>query len=202
MPYQELKMYQTGTYAVGNRLLETDQRTVQSRTDRSNSLTSGHRACQGCGEALGARYVLDAAMRATRGELIAANATGCLEVFSTPFPESSWQLPWIHSLFGNTAAVATGIAAAMRVKGRHDVRVVHADEVREVGVHALAAHADEAERDALRRCVGAEDTRRDDGWKRHCGCSRSGEFKEGSARVHVVGGSCHGLSGWRSSPNR
>ena len=35
--------------------------------ERSNTLTSGHRACQGCGEALGARYVLDAAMRATGG---------------------------------------------------------------------------------------------------------------------------------------
>ena len=34
--------------------------------DRSNSLTSGHRACQGCGEALGARYAIDAAMRATQ----------------------------------------------------------------------------------------------------------------------------------------
>jgi pyruvate ferredoxin oxidoreductase beta subunit len=124
MPYKELKMYQTGTYAVGNRLLDTDERTVQSRTDRSNSLTSGHRACQGCGEALGARYVLDAAMRASRGELIAANATGCLEVFSTPFPESSWQLPWIHSLFGNAPAVATGVAAALKAKGRDDIRVI------------------------------------------------------------------------------
>ena len=63
-------------------------------------------------------------MQATNGQLIAANATGCLEVFSTPYPETSWQMPWIHSLFGNTAAVATGIAAAMRVKGRNDVRVV------------------------------------------------------------------------------
>ncbi|HEX2416259.1 MAG TPA: thiamine pyrophosphate-dependent enzyme [Thermoleophilaceae bacterium] len=63
-------------------------------------------------------------MRATEGKLIAANATGCLEVFSTPFPESSWQLPWIHSLFGNAPAVATGIAAALKVKGRTDIRVV------------------------------------------------------------------------------
>ena len=92
--------------------------------ERSNTLTSGHRACQGCGEALGARYTLDAAMRATGGKLIAANATGCLEVFSTPFPESSWQLPWIHSLFGNAPAVAAGVAAALKVKGREDVRVV------------------------------------------------------------------------------
>ena len=40
------------------------------------------------------------------------------------FPESSWQLPWIHSLFGNAPAVATGVAAALKVKGRDDVRVV------------------------------------------------------------------------------
>jgi pyruvate ferredoxin oxidoreductase beta subunit len=124
MPYQEVKLYQAGTFVVGNRLLDPDQRSVQARTERSNTLTSGHRACQGCGEALGARYALDAAMRATGGRLIAANATGCLEVFSTPFPESSWQLPWIHSLFGNAPAVATGVAAALKAKGRTDVRVV------------------------------------------------------------------------------
>ena len=119
-----VKFYQTGTFTVGNRLLSPDQRSVQSSEERSNSLNSGHRACQGCGEALGARYAIDTAMEATGGQLIAANATGCLEVFSTPYPETSWQIPWIHSLFGNTAAVATGIAAAMRVKGRADVRVV------------------------------------------------------------------------------
>jgi pyruvate ferredoxin oxidoreductase beta subunit len=124
MAEQRVKLYQAGTFVVGNRLLEPDERTVQARMDRSNSLTSGHRACQGCGEALGARYALDAAMRATDGKLIAANATGCLEVFSTPFPESSWQLPWIHSLFGNAPAVASGVAAALRAKGREDVRVI------------------------------------------------------------------------------
>ena len=124
MAFQQIKLYQTGTIVAGNRLLDPDQRSVQARMGRSNSLTSGHRACQGCGEALGARYVLDAAMRATGDKLIAANATGCLEVFSTPFPESSWQLPWMHSLFGNAPAVATGIAAALRAKGREDIRVV------------------------------------------------------------------------------
>jgi pyruvate ferredoxin oxidoreductase beta subunit len=121
---QRVKFYQVGSSVVGNRLLGPEQRTVQARMDRSNSLTSGHRACQGCGEALGARYALDAAMRATGGKLIAANATGCLEVFSTPFPESSWQLPWIHSLFGNAPAVACGVAAALKAKGREDVRVI------------------------------------------------------------------------------
>jgi pyruvate ferredoxin oxidoreductase beta subunit len=121
---QRVKFYQTGTHTVGNRLLDKSQRTVQASMDRSNAITSGHRACQGCGEALGARYALDAAMRAAQGKLIAVNATGCLEVFTTPYPETSWQVPWLHSLFGNAPAVATGVAAAQRVRGRADVRVV------------------------------------------------------------------------------
>jgi len=124
MDTQPIKFYQTGTFTVGNRLLGEDQRAVQANMQRTNSLNSGHRACQGCGEALGARYALDSAMRATNGQMVAVNATGCLEVFSTPFPETSWRIPWIHSLFGNAPAVATGVAAAMRVKGRPDVRVV------------------------------------------------------------------------------
>jgi len=119
-----VKFYQTGSFAAGNRLLAEDLRSVQSDPARTNSLNCGHRACQGCGEALGARYALDAAMRAAGRQLIAVNATGCLEVFSTPYPETSWQIAWIHSLFGNAPAVATGIAAAMRAKGRTDVRVV------------------------------------------------------------------------------
>jgi len=125
---QPVKFYQTGTFTVGNRLLAPEQRSVQASTERANALNSGHRACQGCGEALGARYAVDAALRASGGKLIAANATGCLEVFSTPYPETSWQLPWIHSLFGNAAAVGTGIAAALKVKalkgGRSGVRVI------------------------------------------------------------------------------
>ena len=124
MAHRPVKFFQVGSFAAGNRLLDEDDRSVQADRARSNALTKGHRACQGCGEALGARYVLDAAMRATSGKLIAANATGCLEVFSTPYPESSWQLPWIHSLFGNAPAVATGIAAALRAKGRTDIRVI------------------------------------------------------------------------------
>ena len=124
MPVKPVKFYQTGSFAVGNRLLPVVDRAAQADPDRANSLTCGHRACQGCGEALGARYVIDAAMRATGRRMVAVNATGCLEVFSTPYPETSWQLPWIHSLFGNAPAVATGVAAAMRVKGREDIRVV------------------------------------------------------------------------------
>jgi pyruvate ferredoxin oxidoreductase beta subunit len=124
MPAQAVKFYQVGSRAVGNRLLDEQLRTEQSSSTRRNALNSGHRACQGCGEALGARYVLDAAVRATGGRLVAVNATGCLEVFSTPYPESSWQVPWVHSLFANAASVASGVAAALAAQERNEIRVL------------------------------------------------------------------------------
>ena len=77
MSFQPVKFYQTGTLTVGNRLLAPEERSVQANMERTNSLNSGHRGCQGCGEALGARYAIDAAMHATNNQLIAANATGC-----------------------------------------------------------------------------------------------------------------------------
>ena len=128
MEESRIHFYQTGTFTVGNRLLDEKLKTLQSSTKRFNSLESGHRACQGCGEALGARYALDTAMEETDGRIAVTNATGCLEVFSTPYPESAWRMPWLHSLFGNAAAVATGMAAAYRVRAKKDgkppVRVI------------------------------------------------------------------------------
>lgn len=111
-------------YTAGNRLSDPSERTVQADMKRPNTLVCGHRACQGCGEALGARATVDAAMRAANDQVVVVNATGCLEIFTTPYPESSWNVPWLHSLFGNTAAVAAGVAAAMRVKGKKEIRTM------------------------------------------------------------------------------
>jgi pyruvate ferredoxin oxidoreductase beta subunit len=79
-------------------------------------LTSGHRACAGCGEALGAKLVMDAAGPNT----MVTTCTGCLEVFSTAYPETAWRMPWIHSLFENSSAVAAGIEAALIAMGKAD----------------------------------------------------------------------------------
>lgn len=77
---------------------------------------SGHRACAGCAEPLAIRYVLKAAGKNT----IAVNATGCSEVFSTPYPETSWKIPWIHGAFENAASIASGISRALKMQGRRD----------------------------------------------------------------------------------
>jgi len=80
----------------------------------------GHRACGGCGPALAARLILKGAGEKT----IVVASTGCMEVFSTPYPETAWKVPWIHSVFENAAAVASGIEAALKKQGRTDEHVV------------------------------------------------------------------------------
>ncbi len=76
----------------------------------------GHTACAGCGQAIAARVVIEAAGSNT----IVVNNTGCLEVFSTKYPETAWNVPWIHSLFENSPAVASGVEAALKYLGKKD----------------------------------------------------------------------------------
>ena len=86
----------------------------------------GHRACIGCAEALAVRL----ACKALGKNVIIASATGCMEIVSSQLPYTSWHVPWVHTLFENTAAVASGIEAGLKAmvrKGRRteqDVKVV------------------------------------------------------------------------------
>jgi len=81
-------------------------------------LAPGHRACIGCGEALALRLTCKALGR----NIIIANATGCMEIISSQLPHTSWQVPWIHTLFDNTAAVASGIEAGLKIMVRKGKR--------------------------------------------------------------------------------
>jgi pyruvate ferredoxin oxidoreductase beta subunit len=76
----------------------------------------GHRMCTGCGPAAMARIT----MKALQKPAIVVNATGCLEVASTIYPDTAWKVPWVHTLFENTAAVASGIEASLRREGKTD----------------------------------------------------------------------------------
>jgi pyruvate ferredoxin oxidoreductase beta subunit len=77
---------------------------------------SVHKACAGCGPAL----TIQAILRATGANVFIANATGCMEVISTQYPQSAWKVPWIHSLFENAAAVASGIEIALKALNRSE----------------------------------------------------------------------------------
>lgn len=83
-------------------------------------LAPGHRGCAGCGELAAARRVAE-----TLGpNTIITNGTGCLEVTTTPYPTSAWGMPWIHSLFENPAAIASGVLASLRQKNKTGIKVV------------------------------------------------------------------------------
>lgn len=86
--------------------------------NQSESFACGHRACTGCGEALAVRLTC----KALGPDVIVAMATGCMEVVSSQFPYTAWELPWIHTLFENVAATASGIEAALKVMRRKGTR--------------------------------------------------------------------------------
>lgn len=83
-------------------------------------LAPGHRGCAGCGASIAVRLALKALGKNT----VAISATGCLEVMTTPYPETAWEIPWIHVAFENAGAVASGVEAALRIQGKDDVNVV------------------------------------------------------------------------------
>lgn len=100
-------------------------RSLKEMTKMPTRLTSGHRLCAGCGEGIIVRQVL----MGTDKPVIVSNATGCFEVSTTIFPYTAWNVPWIHTAFGNGAATGAGTEAAynaLKRKGKitEDMRFV------------------------------------------------------------------------------
>jgi len=81
---------------------------------KKENFAPGHRACIGCGEALAVRLVCKALGR----DVIVVCATGCVEIISSSLPFTSWRVPWIHTLFENTASVASGVEAGLKAIAR------------------------------------------------------------------------------------
>ena len=79
-------------------------------------LRGGHALCQGCGIPMVVRVVLSTIKQPT----VVVNATGCLEVATTRYPTTAWNVPWLHVAFENTAAVASGVEAAQRALRRRN----------------------------------------------------------------------------------
>ncbi len=87
---------------------------------REELFAPGHRMCAGCGAAIAMRWIT----KTIGPNAVIANATGCVEVTTTPYPETAWMHPYIHVAFENSAAVASGVEAAIKAlkrKGMWDV---------------------------------------------------------------------------------
>ena len=78
--------------------------------DLTKKLSVGHATCAGCGIPAIVRTVLGQ----TEQPVIVSNATGCLEVTTTIYPNTSWKVPYIHTAFGNAAATIAGVDAAQK----------------------------------------------------------------------------------------
>ena len=133
---------------------------VPKLVTRRENFAPGHRACLGCGEALAVRL----ACKALGQNVIIVSATGCMEVISSPLPYTSWRVPWIHTLFENTGAVASGIEAGLKVMMRKGERpakeinvVVMAGDggTSDIGLQALSG-ALERRHDFLYICLDNE----------------------------------------------
>ncbi len=83
-------------------------------------LYQGHSSCAGCPEAIAIRNILDVAGPNT----IISNATGCTEIVSSPYPTTSWAIPYIHVAFETAASVASGIEAALKKLGKKEINVI------------------------------------------------------------------------------
>jgi len=86
-----------------NNIVQNFEIYVPKLLDREEYFSAGHRACQGCGEALALRLIL----KALGSDIIVSNATGCMEIISSAYPQTAWEVPYIHVAFENAAAVGS-----------------------------------------------------------------------------------------------
>jgi len=77
---------------------------------KEDRLTSGHRLCAGCAAPIIVRQVLTAIDE----PVVLANATGCLEVSTTIYPYTAWNVPWIHTAFETAASTISGVETMYR----------------------------------------------------------------------------------------
>ena len=99
-------------------------------------LAKGHNGCFGCGELLSMRLALKACTKDT----VLVQATSCGEVTTTPYPLTSYKLPYIHVAFENSAAVASGVEVALRKAGKKTKVMVLAGDggTVDIGLQALS----------------------------------------------------------------
>ena len=80
----------------------------------------GHVACPGCGASIAMRL----ALKALGDDLVVVIVASCWSIIAGPFPYSSLQVPTLHSAFETGGSTASGIKAALEMRGRPDTTVM------------------------------------------------------------------------------
>jgi len=98
----------------------TEKNMSQKIKKHNKFFSPGHTACAGCGQTIAIHNIT----RVLGPNVVIVNATGCSEVYSSRQNQSSWGVPWVHSLFENASSVASGVLAALKKRGDKKTRVV------------------------------------------------------------------------------
>lgn len=85
---------------------------VRELRKKKSVLKSGHRLCPGCGIGV----IMNQVFASVDAPVVMANSTGCSEICFSPYPFSSLETPWIHSLFENAASVISGVEGCWKSK--------------------------------------------------------------------------------------
>ena len=106
--------------------------------------TRGHTACAGCGAAIAARNLIKVLGKDT----VAVTPACCLLIFSATYPLIAWKIPYHHVAFENTAACATGMKRALKVRGKDNTTVMGIagdGGTTDIGIQALSGAAERNE---------------------------------------------------------
>jgi|UniRef100_A0A7V5XZ54 pyruvate/2-oxoacid:ferredoxin oxidoreductase beta subunit len=101
-------------------------------------LHPGHLACPGCGGA----YAMRLALKALGKNTIVVIPACCWSIIDGPFPLHCLKVPVYHTAFETAAVVASGIRAALEIKGKTDIEVLaFAGDggTLDIGIQALSA---------------------------------------------------------------
>ncbi len=104
----------------------------------------GSTNCSGCPETIAVRAILGVAGKNT----IVVNATSCLEIVSSQFPNTSWGVNYIHGAFENAAAIAAGVSLALEKQGRAGNVIAIAGDggTLDIGLQALSGMLERGEK--------------------------------------------------------
>ncbi|HUG41666.1 MAG TPA: thiamine pyrophosphate-dependent enzyme [Longimicrobiales bacterium] len=127
---------------------------IRDEVPRRELMEPGHLACPGCGAPLAMRLVL----KEMGPDTIVVLPACCWSIIAGPFPQSSLRVPLYHTAFETGAAVASGIRAALDVRGDTETTVmVWAGDggTFDIGLQALSGAAERNE-DILYVCYDNE----------------------------------------------
>jgi pyruvate ferredoxin oxidoreductase beta subunit/2-oxoisovalerate ferredoxin oxidoreductase beta subunit len=117
---------------------------LKERIPREEFLASGHLACPGCGAPIAMNLVL----KALGPDTIVTLPACCWSIIAGPFPQSSLKVPLFHTAFETGAAAASGIRAALDVRGQTSTTVMAwagDGGTFDIGIQALSGAAERNE---------------------------------------------------------